>query len=65
MAHFRPKIEAEKDEILSQYLQDVIRRHQSSVSELRHPDIYSNYEFRVILEFMLQEAFIQITNFKF
>jgi hypothetical protein len=36
MGHFRPKIEAEKDETLSQYLRDVIRLHQSSLLDLRH-----------------------------
>jgi hypothetical protein len=33
---FGPKIEAEKDETLSQYLQNVVRRHQSSPLDLKH-----------------------------
>ncbi len=41
---FRPEIEAEKDETLSQYLQNVVKKHQSSLLDLRHPDIYSNHE---------------------
>jgi hypothetical protein len=42
MGHFGPKIWAEKDEILSQYLQDVVRRHQSSLLDSRQPDFYKN-----------------------
>jgi hypothetical protein len=49
MRHFGPKIETEKDESLRQYLQDVVRRHQSSRLDLRRPDIYSNHEIRDIL----------------
>jgi hypothetical protein len=36
MGHYGRKIEAEKDETLSQYLQDVVRGHQSSLLDLRH-----------------------------
>jgi hypothetical protein len=38
MGHFRPKIEAEIDETLSQYFQDVVKRHQSSHLHLRRPE---------------------------
>ncbi len=36
VGHFGPKIEAEKDKTLSQYLQNVVRRHQFSLWDLRH-----------------------------
>ncbi len=49
MGHFGQKIEAEKDETLSQYLQDMVRRHRSSLLDLRHPDIFKNLEIRVTL----------------
>jgi hypothetical protein len=47
------KIEAKKDETLSQYLQDMVSRHQSSLLDLRHPNIYNNHEIRAILTKML------------
>jgi hypothetical protein len=49
VGHFGPKIEAEKDETLTQYLQEVVRRHQSSLLGLRHRDFYKNHETRVTL----------------
>ncbi len=49
MSHFGPIIEAEKDETLSQYLLNVINRHQSSLLDLRHPYFSKNHEFRVTL----------------
>jgi hypothetical protein len=52
MGHYGPKIEAERDETLSQYLQNVVRRHQSSLLDLRHPNFYKNHEIRVILAFL-------------
>jgi hypothetical protein len=51
VGHFGPIIEVEKDETLSQYLQDVVRRHQSSLSVLRHLDFYKNHGIRVTLVF--------------
>jgi hypothetical protein len=53
VGHYGPKIEAKKDETLSQYLQDVVRRHQSSLLDLRHPDFYKDHEIRVILKIPL------------
>jgi hypothetical protein len=47
--HFGPKIEAEKDDSLGQYLQGVVRRHQSSLLDSTHPDFYKNHEIRVTL----------------
>jgi hypothetical protein len=35
VGHFGPKFEAEKDEILSRYLRDVVRKHQSSLLDFR------------------------------
>jgi hypothetical protein len=35
MGHYGPKFEAERDETLSKYLQDMVRRHRSSVLDLR------------------------------
>jgi hypothetical protein len=51
MGHFQPKIEAEKDETLSQYLQNMARRHQSTLLDFMNQDFYKNYEIRVILLF--------------
>jgi hypothetical protein len=48
---FEPKIEAEKDETLTQYLQKLVRRHQSSLLDLRHPNFYKNHEIRATLLF--------------
>jgi hypothetical protein len=39
MGHFGPKIEAQKDETLSQHLQNVARTRQTSLLDLRHPNI--------------------------
>jgi hypothetical protein len=36
MGHKRQKLEAERDETLSQNFQDVVRRLQSSILDLRH-----------------------------
>jgi hypothetical protein len=47
---FGPKIEAQKNETSTQYIQNVVRRHQSSLLDLRHPDFYKNHEIRVNLE---------------
>jgi hypothetical protein len=51
MGHFRPKLEAERDETLGQYFQIMVRRLQSSILDLRHPDIFNNNEFRVTLNY--------------
>jgi hypothetical protein len=47
--NFGPKIAVEKDETLSQYLQNVIRSYQSSLLDLRHPKICKSREFCVTL----------------
>ncbi len=60
MGHFGPIIEAEKDEILSQYLLDVVRGHQSSLLDLRQPYFLKNHEFRVTLDFRDQKRDKQI-----
>jgi hypothetical protein len=52
MGHFGLKIEAENDETLSQYFQNMVRRYQSSLLDLRHPDIYKNPEILVILNYL-------------
>jgi hypothetical protein len=49
VGHFGPIIEAVKDQALGQYLQNVVRRHQSSLLGLKLPDFYKNHEIRGIL----------------
>jgi hypothetical protein len=48
MGHYEPKFEAERDETLGIIFENVARRHQSSILDLRHLDIFINHEFRVI-----------------
>jgi hypothetical protein len=43
------KIEAERDETLSQYFENVLLRHQSSFLGLRHPVFYKSHEIRATL----------------
>jgi hypothetical protein len=59
VGHFRPKIEAESDETFSQYLQSVVRRHQTSLVDLRHPDIYKNHEIRIIIPYRKSKIFLR------
>jgi hypothetical protein len=49
---FGLKNEAEKNETLSQYFQNVVKRYQSSFLDLRHPNFYKNHKIRVILLFL-------------
>jgi hypothetical protein len=50
---FGPKIEAERVETVCQNFQNVVKRHQSSLLDLRHPGFSKNHENRVILQFCL------------
>jgi hypothetical protein len=49
VGHYGPKVESEKVETLSQYLQNIVRTHQSSFLDLRHPNFYKIHEGRVTL----------------
>jgi hypothetical protein len=45
-------IEAEKDDAFNRNFQNLVRRHQSSLLDLRRPDFYKNHVFRVTLLFI-------------
>jgi hypothetical protein len=36
VGHYRPKLEAKRDDFLGQSVQNVVRRHQYSILDLRH-----------------------------
>jgi hypothetical protein len=46
---FKGKIEAEKDEILARFLENVLREHQFSLSDPKHAKFLKNHKICVTL----------------